>query len=135
MPHRILIVEDEPLVLEAYRAKLCHDGAFELVTAETLDDAIRAVEEHGPFEAIVVDGCFPHHAGADPFPERGRACNGEKLVRWLRRRAGYEGPILACSSSSEFNDKMVAGGATRAVVKGYGVCDAFAELFPPASAD
>jgi|GEM_PF-3036044 len=136
MPHRILIVEDEPLVLEAYRAKLCRPGALDIVTAETLEDAIEAVEGKPPYDAIAVDGCFPHHAGGDPYPERGRACNGEKFVLWLRGgRVGYRGPILACSSMPELNEKMVAAGATRAVVKGYGVCDALEALFPPTSAD
>lgn len=130
MPHKILIVEDEANVLLAYRARLEPDGAFEVATAETLEDAIRAVEERGPFEAVVVDGCFPHAAGDDPFPAPGRACNGEKFVRWLRRQAGHDGPILACSSLRDLNDKMVACGATRAVAKGYGVLDALAELFP-----
>ncbi len=136
MSHKILIVEDEKLVLEAYRAKLRHDGDFDVVTAETLEDAVEAVESQGPFEAIAVDGCFPHHAGADPFPEPGRACNGVKLVLWLRGgRVGYAGPIFACSSMPDLNDKMVEAGATRAVVKGYGLCDALAALFPPTSAD
>lgn len=136
MPRKILIVEDEKLVLEAYRAKLCHDGAFDVATAETLDDAIDAVEKGGPFDAIAVDGCFPYEAGGDPFPEPGRVCNGVKLVLWLRGgRVRYAGPILACSSMPELNAKMVEAGATRAVVKGYGLCDALAELFPPTSAD
>lgn len=131
MSHKILIVEDEKYVLMAYREKLCHDGEFDVVTAETLDDAIEAVERQGPFEAIAVDGCFPHHAGGDPFPEPGRVCNGVKLVLWLRgARVRYAGPIFACSSMSELNDKMVEAGATRAVIKGYGVLDALAELFP-----
>ena len=133
MPRKILIVEDETFVLEAYRARL--GAAFDVSAAETLDDACRLIEEGGVFEAIVVDGCFPHHAGADPFPERGRACNGEKFVLWLRgSRVGYAGPILACSSLPEFNDKMVAAGATRAVAKGHGVLEALAALFPQAPA-
>lgn len=132
MPPKILIVEDETYVLAAYRARLSLDGAFDVATAETLEDAIRAFEEGGPFDAIAVDGCFPYHVGADPYPEPGRACNGEKLVLWLRNsRAGYEGPILVCSSMSELNVKMLAAGATRAVAKGYGLCDALTELFPP----
>ncbi|HTK59869.1 MAG TPA: hypothetical protein VL283_01555 [Candidatus Baltobacteraceae bacterium] len=136
MPKKILIVEDETSLLEAYRARIVVDGLpLDVSTAETLVDAVCAIEEDGPFEAIVVDGCFPHHAGADHLPEPGRACNGEKFVLWLRgSRVGYAGPIIACSSISEFNDKMVAAGATRAAVKGYGVIDALAALFPPTPA-
>ena len=133
MPHKILIVEDETFVLEAYRARL--GAAFDVSTAETLDEACRLVEEGAVFEAIVVDGCFPHHPGADPFPERGRACNGEKLILWLRGgRVGYAGPIFACSSLPELNDRMVDAGATRAVAKGHGVVDALIALFPQAPA-
>lgn len=138
MPRRILIVEDETFVLEAYRAKLCRGDAFEVVTAQTFEEVDRLIEEGkgAAFDAIVVDGCFPYEAGGDPYPERGRACNGEKLVLWLRGgRVGYQGPILACSSMPELNEKMVAAGATRAVSKGYGVCDALEALFPPTSAD
>ena len=138
MPPRILIVEDEPYVLEAYRAKLGRDGAFEVVTAECFEEVDLLIEEgkEPAFDAIAVDGCFPHAKGGDPYPAPGRACNGEKLVLWLRGgRVGYRGPILACSSMPELNAKMVAAGATRAVVKGYGVCDALEALFPPTSAD
>ena len=137
MPPRILIVEDEPFVLEAYRAKLGRDGAFDVVTAECFEDVDALIEEGkgAAFDAIAVDGCFPHAKGGDPYPAPGRACNGEKLVLWLRGgRVGYKGPILACSSMPELNQKMVEAGATRAVQKGLGVCQALAELFPSAPA-
>ncbi len=137
MTPRILIVEDEPYVLEAYRAKLGRGGAFDVVTAECFEDVDGLIEEGKDvaFDAIAVDGCFPYAKGGDPYPERGRVCNGVKLVRWLRGpRVRYAGPILACSSMPELNQKMVEAGATRGVQKGLGVCDALAELFPSAPA-
>ena len=137
MTPRILIVEDESYLLEAYRAKLGRDGAFDIVTAECLEEVDSLIEEGkgATFDAIVVDGCFPHAKGGDPYPAPGRACNGEKLVLWLRGpRVRYAGPILACSSMPELNQKMVEAGATRGVQKGLGVCDALSELFPSAPA-
>lgn len=122
MPPRILIVEDAEYLLEAYRAALEHDGACDVVGATTLLEAIAAVEADPAFEAIAVDGCFPHDAGDEPNPEPGRACNGEKFILWLRRH--YAGPIIACSSEPKFNDRMIECGATRAAGKGSGVCDA-----------
>lgn len=133
---KILIVEDEKNLLEAYQAKLGHDGAFDVVTAECFDDVDGLIEEGkgAAFDAIAVDGCFPYSKGGDPFPAPGRACNGEKLVLWLRGpRVRYAGPIIACSSLPEFNEKMVAAGATRAAVKGYGVIDAIMEIFRSSS--
>ena len=134
MPRKILIVEDETTLLEAYRAALA-DSGIEIVGAATVIEAMRVVENDGPFDAIAVDGCFPYDVGGEPYPERGRACNGEKLVGWLRgRRVGYAGPILACSSMPELNDKMVQCGATSGPGKGRALCDAIKALFPPTPA-
>lgn len=131
---KILIVEDETSLLEAYRARLS-DARFELIGAATLVEAMEAVGSAGPFDAIAVDGCFPYDAGGDPYPERGRACNGEKFVGWLRGpRVRYAGPILACSSMSELNDKMLRCGATSGPGKGIPLCDAIMALFPPTPA-
>lgn len=132
---KILIVEDETDLLEAYRAAIA-DRRIEIVCASTMVEALMAVERDGPFDAIAVDGCFPYDAGGDPFPEPGHACNGQKFIGWIRSpRIQYAGPILACSSMDELNAKMLQWGATQAPGKGRALCEAIKALFPPTPVD
>ena len=48
--------------------------------------------------------------------------------------AEFTGPIIACSSESGFNERMIKAGATRACQKGYPLCQMIREclLAPPA---
>jgi hypothetical protein len=90
-----------------------------------------AVAAHPDIDAVVVDGCFPHHAGGDPYPERGHPCNGQKFICWFRNsHKGFVGHIIAGSSSSVLNKAMVDSGATLVAAKG-GATTAFSKLFAP----
>lgn len=116
MPRKILIVEDEMLLLEAYRDML-KDLDLEILTAVTLLEALDLFEANPDVALIAVDGCFPRAAGESPYPEPGRSCSGEKLIV----NARFRGPIVACSSEGGFNQRMLSAGATHSSDK-LGLC-------------
>lgn len=130
MSRKILIIEDETLLVEAYRTALA-DAGLEILTASTLLEALEVFEAHPDVALIAVDGCFPRDAGESPYPEPGRACSGEKFIAIAR----YRGPILACSSEASLNARMVAVGGAQAFAceKGRAVCRKIRELLaaPP----
>jgi CheY-like chemotaxis protein len=130
MPRKILIIEDEALLLKAY-CRTLEDLGLEILTASTLLDALEILKANPDVELIAVDGCFPRAAGEDPYPEPGYACSGEKFIA----NARYRGPILACSSEASLNARMVMAGATFACEKGRAVCQKIRELLaaPPAA--
>ena len=130
MPRKILIVEDEALLLEAYR-KTLEDLDLEIRAASTLLEALEVYGANPDVALIAVDGCFPRAAGESPYPAPGRACSGEKFIAIAR----YRGPILACSSEASLNARMVAVGGAQAFAceKGRAVCRKIRELLaaPP----
>lgn len=131
MPKRkILIVEDETLLVEAYRTAL-EDLDLEILSASTLMEALDVFEANPEVVLVAVDGCFPRDAGESPYPEPGRACSGEKFIV----NARYRGEIIACSSEPSLSRRMVAAGATRACEKGRPLCQLIRQLLsgPPAA--
>jgi hypothetical protein len=120
MPRKILLIEDEIVLYEAYKTALADVPDLEILTASTLLDALDILEANPDVVLIAVDGCFPRAEGESPYPEPGRACSGEKFIV----NARYRGPILACSSEPSLNDRMIRAGATQVGGKGRALCDA-----------
>lgn len=130
MPRKILIIEDEPLVLEAYRDALS-DADLSVLTAETLLEALAVMETNPDIALVALDGCFPRDVGEDPVPEPGRPCSGEKLIANSPR---FQGLIIACSSEAVLNRRMRTEGATHESAKGDALCRLIRKLLglPPA---
>lgn len=58
---KILVIDDEKVVLESCRKILCSEG-FEVVSVSTVDDALAALEkEHFPL--LLIDIKMPRHDG------------------------------------------------------------------------
>ena len=53
MNHKVLIVDDEPAVLEGYKRLLRRE--FDLETAEGGELGLRVIQEHGPFALVISD--------------------------------------------------------------------------------
>lgn len=67
MSRKILLVDDEPHVLEAYHRNL--HRRFSLELAQGAESAIRALEEHGPYAVIVSDMRMPGRSGVELLEE------------------------------------------------------------------
>ena len=63
MTEKILFVDDEPNVLQSMQRQL--RKRFELETAESGDEALRLLKEHGPFAVIVSDMRMPQMNGVE----------------------------------------------------------------------
>jgi DNA-binding NarL/FixJ family response regulator len=120
MPVRVLLVDDEPMFLEALRALLEHDERVEIVAvAESGWDALELADSHRP-DVVLVDLAMP---GMDGF----------EVTRRLRERVA--GPrVVAVSGLSEDTDAVRAfeAGASRFLLKG-GLFDEVAEAIVAAS--
>lgn len=60
---RILVVEDNPVAAEMMYSILRNEGFDVPARAATAKDALQALEDHGPFDAAVVDLELPDTAG------------------------------------------------------------------------
>lgn len=67
MTRKILLVDDEPHVLEAYHRNLHRHFSMEF--AQGADQAIQALEEHGPFAVVVSDMRMPGRSGVELLEE------------------------------------------------------------------
>ena len=63
MTERILFVDDEPNVLQSIKRQL--RKRFDLVTAEGGQEALRVLQEEGPFAVIVSDMRMPGMNGVE----------------------------------------------------------------------
>ena len=58
---RVLVIDDDPLVLRAYERAL--GGAMEIVTAQTGEEALSVLGFDSTFDAILCDLMMPHVDG------------------------------------------------------------------------
>lgn len=101
---RILIVDDNPVVLKAFELKLKSDGF--VVTTSTNSSTVASCAEQALIELIVLDINFPA-GGAMEW-------SGFTVMQWLRRFPELTSiPVILISGSdaSEYKEKALAAGA------------------------
>src|SRR5256886_15784001 len=77
---RLLVVEDEPNILELLSASLRYSG-FEVVTAAAGGEAVQAAQRHRP-DLIVLDVMLPDMDGFDVIRSEERRVGKECRSRW-----------------------------------------------------
>ncbi len=105
MRQKILLVDDDPLLLQMYEQRLANDE-FEVITAPSGEACLRALEQCTP-EAIVLDLVMP---GLDGFD----------VLRRLKQHPGWRDiPVLVFSSrgAPEDIDTALGLGAADYIVK------------------
>ena len=101
---RILVVDDNPVVLKAFELKLKADGF--LVTTSSNSASVASCAEQAKAELIVLDVNFPA-GGAMEW-------NGFTVMQWLRRFPELRQiPVILISGSesAEYKERALAAGA------------------------
>jgi len=101
---RILVVDDNPVVLKAFELKLKSDGFA--VSTTTNSAAVASTAERDKSELVVLDINFPPGGAID--------WNGFTVMQWLRRfpeLARIPVILISGSDASEYRDKALAAGA------------------------
>jgi CheY-like chemotaxis protein len=101
---RILVVDDNPVVLKAFELKLKSDGF--IVTTTTNSAAVASTAEQTRAELVVLDINFPA-GGAMEW-------SGFTVMQWLHHfpeMAGLPVILISGSDSAEYKEKALAGGA------------------------
>ena len=102
--HRILVVDDNPVVLKAFELKLKASG-FEVTTTPNGANVASAAEE-ARAELIILDINFP--------PSGAMQWSGFTIMQWVRRfpeLARIPVILITGSDGSAFKDKCLAAGA------------------------
>jgi len=102
--HRVLVVDDNAVVLKAFELKLKADGFA--VTTTTNSSAVASTAEQSKAELIVLDVNFPT-GGAMEW-------NGFTVMQWLRRFPELQRiPVILISGSdaAEYKKRALASGA------------------------
>src|SRR5256885_6429694 len=82
MPHKILIVDDSPIILKTLSMKLTANG-YEVITADDGGSAVSLVRHERP-DLVLLDICFPPDVGHGGGDSRG----GFLVLGMLRRFGG-----------------------------------------------
>ena len=101
---KILIVDDNPVVVQALTMKLASAG-FEVISAADGSAAITATRKERP-ALILLDISFPEEIGV--------AWDGFKIIAWLQRTDEGKGtPIIVISGgdAAKFKDRSIQAGA------------------------
>lgn len=104
---KILIVDDNPVVLKAFELKLKASG-FQVLSA-TDGSAAVSVARHERPDLIVLDMHFPPDVGSS-----GLQWNGFTIMQWMHRfseAANIPVVIISSDEVSKFKDKAAAAGA------------------------
>jgi CheY-like chemotaxis protein len=102
--HRVLVVDDNPVVLKAFELKLKSEGF--VVTTSTNCAAVASTAEQTQAELIVLDINFPGGGAMD--------WNGFTVMQWLRRfpeLARLPVILISGGESAEYREKALAEGA------------------------
>src|SRR6266404_4819115 len=105
---RILIVDDNPVILKALSFKLSAAG-FDAITAEDGSEAVSAVRSQAP-DLILVDVGFPPDVGNGG----GVAWDGFLIIDWLRRfgeATAIPFIVMTGGDPDECKKRAVAAGA------------------------
>jgi len=102
---KILIIEDEPMLQEAYRHVLTFTG-YKVVVAGDGNEGLELLKKHRP-KVILLDVLMPHLDGRDFLKQAGI------------RKHYPETRVIACSNLSDqkTSDFMLEHGADRVVLK------------------
>ena len=101
---RVLVVDDDPVVLKAFELKLKTSG-YEVVTTPNAANVASAAEE-AQAELIILDINFP--------PSGAMEWSGFTVLQWLRRfpeLAKVPVILMSGSDTAAFKDKCLAEGA------------------------
>jgi len=102
--HRILVVDDNPVVLKAFEQKLKSDGF--VVTTTTNSGAVLSTAEQVQAELIILDVNFPS-GGAMEW-------TGFTVMQWMQRFPEFSSlPVILISGSdsAEYKDRAIQAGA------------------------
>lgn len=98
-PHRILMVDDEPNVLSAYRRTL--GRCFPVVCAEGGAAGLAALESEGPFSVIVTDMRMPQMNGLE-FIQTAREKSKDSVYLMLTGNADQQTAVDAINTGNIF---------------------------------
>ncbi|MBF0269520.1 MAG: EAL domain-containing protein [Alphaproteobacteria bacterium] len=99
MNRKILLVDDEPHILDGLRRHL--SKRFEVHTAQSGDEALLLLDGHGPFAAIISDLRMPGMSGLELLAEmRARAAKTVRMV--LSGSNDFETAIAAVNEGAIF---------------------------------
>jgi CheY-like chemotaxis protein len=116
-PCRLLIIEDDPYIVNLLKDKLKRGDFFELalecVIATNLAEGIEAIRSNPPFDVISVDPKLPFSADGDTYSE------GVSTYDAIRKEA-QEPDIFIYTGhlDSGFVDVVIRRGAERVLMKG-----------------
>lgn len=105
----ILIADDHEMLLEVFRLYLQSGPQYEVSTANTLEDALAATREHGPFDLTLLDWNMPGMQGV----------NG--LRRALQLAKARPVGIITGDISPKAVDEVLAAGASGIIMKSSGI--------------
>ena len=109
----ILVIDDEPMILDILYVLLHDDEGYEVVAARSGDEALQLPADLAP-ALILMDVRL---LGEDSMP----------IVRDLRARPGWEAaPLIVCSGVEGIEDAVVRLGAQGALSKPFDVDDVLA---------
>lgn len=97
---KILIAEDDPVIVDMYRRALAKLGDCEILVTGDPIEALHLVKQNQDITAIVVDGCL----GGDEL-------NGDFLAFEIRQ-LGFKCPMFAASGSHENNRVLQEAGCS-----------------------
>jgi DNA-binding response OmpR family regulator len=105
--HKILVVDDDPVVLKAFELKLKALG-FQVITAGDGSSAVSTARNERP-DLIVLDINFPPEVGSS-----GLQWDGFNIMQWMHRfqeAANIPVIIITSGDPAKLKDKALAAGA------------------------
>ena len=90
---KILVAEDEPILLNAITFKLSKEG-YEIIKAENGKEAMDACEKHFP-DMVITDMMMPF-------------ANGLEVISWVKQLKGKNIPVIILSAMGQENTVLEA---------------------------
>lgn len=79
MSLRVLIADDHDMVLDTFTMYLENSGAAQAITAGTLDEALKLMQQKGPFDLVLLDYTMPGMKGLDGLRRAIEASGGHPV--------------------------------------------------------
>ncbi len=95
MKRRILLIDDDPLILKSFSLLLSHEG-YEVIPASSYEEALRAFEEK-QFELVLSDIRMPGKNGMETVSE---------IQSQLTSAGKGELPIIFITGYAEYGDQL-----------------------------